>query len=252
MSKTFSSRRLEVVSSSPAVQDVKERWPALFSEAQIKEEFRRITTIRLEETFMSKLDGYTPRLLELVRAKGGMAGTKLRPILDAINQSHGIERKRDMVIQSLIEYLGESREELFHDCQSFFIRGGSSNCLLLPRWPCGGLQCQLYVGFLFQSSKLLQFWFSVWFWSQMSVLIQCQLPKLLFLQCWFPVLLLKCWLLGWILHSPTQLAHTTGPAHLSLLLTQLMDFPPQWTFFQLWLCLLTAQAHPQGTSGDVA
>ncbi|KAL6470835.1 hypothetical protein MHYP_G00219540 [Metynnis hypsauchen] len=36
---------------------------------------------------------------------------------DAINQSHGIERKRDMVIQSLVEYLGESREELFHDCQ---------------------------------------------------------------------------------------------------------------------------------------
>ncbi|KAL6473124.1 hypothetical protein MHYP_G00193120 [Metynnis hypsauchen] len=117
MSKTFSSRRLEVVSSSPAVQDVKERWPALFSEAQIKDEFRRITTIRLEETFMSKLDGYTPRLLELMRAKGGVAGTKLRPILDAINQSLGIERKRDMVIQSLIEYLGESREELFHDCQ---------------------------------------------------------------------------------------------------------------------------------------
>ncbi|KAL6458616.1 hypothetical protein MHYP_G00320880 [Metynnis hypsauchen] len=86
-------------------------------ESEIKEEFRRITTIRLEETFMSELDGYTPRLLELVRAKGGMAGTKLRPILDAINQSLGIERKRDMVIQSLIEYLGESREELFHDCQ---------------------------------------------------------------------------------------------------------------------------------------
>ncbi|KAL6472193.1 hypothetical protein MHYP_G00183810 [Metynnis hypsauchen] len=52
-----------------------------------------------------------------MRAKGGVAGTKLRPILDAINQSHGIERKRDMVIQSLVEYLGESREELFHDCQ---------------------------------------------------------------------------------------------------------------------------------------
>ncbi|KAL6468442.1 hypothetical protein MHYP_G00241190 [Metynnis hypsauchen] len=52
-----------------------------------------------------------------MRAKGGVGGTKLRPILDAINQSLGIERKRDMVIQSLIEYLGESREELFHDCQ---------------------------------------------------------------------------------------------------------------------------------------
>lgn len=35
MSKTFSSRRVEVVTLSPSVSVFKERWPALFSEAQV-------------------------------------------------------------------------------------------------------------------------------------------------------------------------------------------------------------------------
>ncbi|ROL42720.1 SLAM family member 5 [Anabarilius grahami] len=85
MNKTFSSRRVEVVSLSPSVGVFKERWPALFTEAQIKEEFRRITTVSLEETFMRKLDEYTPGLLRLMRAKGGAAGCKMRPLLDTLN-----------------------------------------------------------------------------------------------------------------------------------------------------------------------
>ncbi|XP_061565367.1 uncharacterized protein LOC133419892 [Cololabis saira] len=117
MSKTFSSRRVEVVTLSPSVSVFKERWPALFSDAQIKEEFRRITTISLEETFLLKLDGYTPRLLQLMRAKGGAAGSKMRPLLDTVNESQSIEKKRDAVVSCLIEYLGERQEELFQDCQ---------------------------------------------------------------------------------------------------------------------------------------
>lgn len=35
MAKTFSYRRLEVVSGSPAAEDFKERWPALFCEAEV-------------------------------------------------------------------------------------------------------------------------------------------------------------------------------------------------------------------------
>ena len=36
MNKTFSSRRVEVVSLSPFVGMLKERWPALFTEAQVR------------------------------------------------------------------------------------------------------------------------------------------------------------------------------------------------------------------------
>ena len=53
---------------------------------QIKEEFRRITTIALEQTFLNKLDGYTPKLLDLMKAKGGEVGTKLRPFLFKLSQ----------------------------------------------------------------------------------------------------------------------------------------------------------------------
>lgn len=37
MAKTFSWRRLEVVSGSPCAADFKERWPALFCEAEVGE-----------------------------------------------------------------------------------------------------------------------------------------------------------------------------------------------------------------------
>ena len=53
---------------------------------QIKEEFRRITTIHLELTFLTKLDFYTPKLQEILGTKGGVAGTKIRPLLDSLSQ----------------------------------------------------------------------------------------------------------------------------------------------------------------------
>ncbi len=58
----------------------------LFYSLQIKEEFRRITAVPLEQTFMSKLDSYTPKLLELLKAKGGLAGVKIQSTLSALIQ----------------------------------------------------------------------------------------------------------------------------------------------------------------------
>ncbi|XP_025760980.1 uncharacterized protein LOC112846003 [Oreochromis niloticus] len=83
----------------------------------IIEEFRRITTVSLVETFILKLDEYTPGLLQLMRAKRGAAGSKMRPLLDTLNDTQSIEKKRDVVICCLISYLGERQEDLFHDCQ---------------------------------------------------------------------------------------------------------------------------------------
>uniref|UniRef100_A0A3B3RSE1 Uncharacterized protein n=2 Tax=Paramormyrops kingsleyae TaxID=1676925 RepID=A0A3B3RSE1_9TELE len=64
---------------------------------------------------MSKLDGYTPKLLELMKAKGGVAGLKMQPILNVLIQDDRIETRRDAVIRNLILYLGEVAENLFKD-----------------------------------------------------------------------------------------------------------------------------------------
>ncbi|RXN38553.1 sterile alpha motif domain-containing 3-like protein [Labeo rohita] len=86
MEKSFAMRRTEVVKDCPAIQDLLERWPSLFCENQIKEEFKRITTIHLERTFLSRLDRYTTKLLEIFRRKGVTAGTKIKPMLDSLNE----------------------------------------------------------------------------------------------------------------------------------------------------------------------
>ncbi|KAL7886016.1 hypothetical protein AOLI_G00063110 [Acnodon oligacanthus] len=116
MAKTFSYRRLEVVSGSPAADEFRMRWPTLVCKAEINEKFRRITTISLEHRFMNKLDHYTPKLVALMKAKGGVVGTKLRPHLDKLWQKQSIEIRRDSVLRSLIFYLGEKEVLLLEDC----------------------------------------------------------------------------------------------------------------------------------------
>lgn len=106
-------RRIEVVNDLPAVQDLMARWPALFSEAQVnpatkctralsskldhdfvfishfrsKEESRRITTIHLERTFLSKLDWHMTKLVDIFQKKGGVAGMKIKPLLDSLSEA---------------------------------------------------------------------------------------------------------------------------------------------------------------------
>ncbi|CAL8263520.1 unnamed protein product [Merluccius merluccius] len=114
MERSFSFRRQEVVKQCPAIQDFREKWPALFSEVQIKEEFKTITTVPLERTFLTKLDFYTPKMQEIFSKKGGVAGTKIRPLLDSLSQRH-VEARREAIIRALMEFLGESSGELFKD-----------------------------------------------------------------------------------------------------------------------------------------
>ncbi|CAI5669380.1 unnamed protein product [Oreochromis niloticus] len=127
MEKSFAMRRTEVVKDCPAIQDLLERWPSLFCENQIKEEFKRITTIHLERTFLSRLDGYTTKLLEIFRRKGGTAGTKIKPMLDSPNKHH-VDGRRDIIIRCLVEYLGESGEELIKDHQDISQEALKEDC----------------------------------------------------------------------------------------------------------------------------
>ncbi|XP_051948707.1 uncharacterized protein LOC127619765 [Xyrauchen texanus] len=120
MQKTFSYRRKEIILQSLPVIDIKTRWPALFQPSQIEEEFQRITTIRLQSTFMQKLDLYTPKLLNMFKKKGGAAGGKISKAMDLLYTSNTIDRRRHVVISSLITYLGEKVENLIMEHKDLY------------------------------------------------------------------------------------------------------------------------------------
>ncbi|TDH06222.1 hypothetical protein EPR50_G00131490 [Perca flavescens] len=117
MSRTYSCRRREVVGQSMQVAEFKERWPALFDPLQINEEFRRCNTIPLESTFFSQLDRHTPKLLELFSSKGGAVGQRMKSLFAELIQDPGasVVKKRDVTLRCLVEYLGESVQELVSD-----------------------------------------------------------------------------------------------------------------------------------------
>ncbi|KAJ8353237.1 hypothetical protein SKAU_G00208040 [Synaphobranchus kaupii] len=72
MSNTFPLRRKEIVEDEPLVTQVKDRWPALFSERQIEAEFARLTSVDLKGSFFAGLDQYLAKFLELYKAKNGI------------------------------------------------------------------------------------------------------------------------------------------------------------------------------------
>ncbi|XP_019956044.2 uncharacterized protein [Paralichthys olivaceus] len=117
MSRTYSCRRREVVGQSTHVVELKERWPALFDPFQINEEFRRCNTIPLESTFLSQLDKYTPKFLELFSTKGGVVGQRLKSVLMELEKDPhaSVVKKRDMTLRCLVKYMGESVQELISD-----------------------------------------------------------------------------------------------------------------------------------------
>ncbi|MEQ2301141.1 hypothetical protein AMECASPLE_032913 [Ameca splendens] len=55
---TFALRREEIIATSPAVSELKDRWPALFYETQLYCEFHRITNQHLPHVFYVALDEY--------------------------------------------------------------------------------------------------------------------------------------------------------------------------------------------------
>ncbi|XP_054589562.1 uncharacterized protein [Nothobranchius furzeri] len=117
MTRTYSLRRKEVVSQSPRVTNFMERWPALFDTFQINAEFQRCTAVPLQSTFMSQLDKCTPKLLDLFSAKGGAVGQRIKNLLMELIQDTNVStvQKRDVTLRCLIEYMGESGQELISD-----------------------------------------------------------------------------------------------------------------------------------------
>lgn len=115
MAKTFSIRRQEVVNQVPSVNDLKERWPALFDVAQVNQEFRRITTVSLETTFMAKLDQFSPKIMSLLSSRGGSAKMNIQRIQNMLLEDDSVERRREVAIRGLVVYLREKEEDLFKE-----------------------------------------------------------------------------------------------------------------------------------------
>ncbi|XP_034017420.1 sterile alpha motif domain-containing protein 3 [Thalassophryne amazonica] len=115
MAKTFSIRRQEVVIQAPSISDLRDRWPGLFDATQINEEFRRLTTVGLETTFMAKLDQYTPKIMTLVSSRRGAAKMKIQHIKKMLLEEPSVERRREAAIRSLIVYLREQEQDLFKE-----------------------------------------------------------------------------------------------------------------------------------------
>ncbi|XP_067364136.1 sterile alpha motif domain-containing protein 3-like [Channa argus] len=105
MEKTFSYRRQEVLQGQPMIADFKSRWPALFTAKEIDKEFMRISTVPLLSTFFAELDQYIPRLTEVFRCKGGIAGKRIR-------QDDNVHTRRACILRSLCIYLNEDHEKL--------------------------------------------------------------------------------------------------------------------------------------------
>ncbi|XP_013884485.1 uncharacterized protein LOC106532868 isoform X2 [Austrofundulus limnaeus] len=119
MARTFAYRRQEVVNEEPGIEDFKERWPALFQPKEINAEFQRLVALPLEQTFMAQLDGYSSRLIKVIKAKGGTTRAKMADIIKTYDEVEDIAIRRECLLKGLITFLGEGTEDLIKEyCDS--------------------------------------------------------------------------------------------------------------------------------------
>ncbi|KAK7929737.1 hypothetical protein WMY93_006132 [Mugilogobius chulae] len=115
MAKTFSLRRREIVEKELGVEELRERWPALFTVDEINAEFLRITTVPLQTRFLASLDKHYSKLIELIRRKGGVIREKTQEILKVLDLSLEANIKRECLLKCLILYLGEDPNQMIKE-----------------------------------------------------------------------------------------------------------------------------------------
>ncbi|KAL3987872.1 NLR family CARD domain-containing protein 3 [Sarotherodon galilaeus] len=95
----------------PFIAEVKNRWPALFSET----EFTRITMVPLLSTFMAKLDHYADHLLRVFKKKGGTAKHSINLIMAAMDGNPSVDVRRECILKAVCVYLNEKPDDLFKE-----------------------------------------------------------------------------------------------------------------------------------------
>ncbi|XP_056268091.1 uncharacterized protein LOC130192281 [Pseudoliparis swirei] len=120
MQRTFPLRREEIVTLAPPIAELKDRWPALFSEAQLYGEFHRITNQSLQYSFFAALDKNTTQLLKLYKErKTGAFGVKMADLLMAYEEQdkNDISATRTAALAGLPLYLKEDSSVIFKSCK---------------------------------------------------------------------------------------------------------------------------------------
>lgn len=115
MEKTFAYRRQEIIKGMPFIAEVKNRWPALFSETEVVAEFTRITMVPLLSTFMAKLDRYADHLLRVFKKKGGTAKRNINLIMAAMDGNPSVDVRRECILKAVCVYLNEKPDDLFKE-----------------------------------------------------------------------------------------------------------------------------------------
>ncbi|KAK6488859.1 hypothetical protein HHUSO_G7806 [Huso huso] len=125
MDLTFSLRRKKIVEAEPLVSEVRERWPALFTEEQICAEFYRITTVDLMRTFHGSLEKHSAQLIRLYRARRGAFGDDMQSLLDKLDEqikllwsstSDNLAHRKMTVLKGLPLFLREKPGNLLKMC----------------------------------------------------------------------------------------------------------------------------------------
>ncbi|KAL6488716.1 hypothetical protein MHYP_G00024570 [Metynnis hypsauchen] len=117
MDVTLSLRRKEVVQDKPPVIQMLQRWPALFVENQVYQEFNRVVGKNLKQEFYDSLDRHCPALVDVMKSKRGLK----RQLLDALlrqAQTSDIADMRCLVLRGLAVLLDDDPSEFFKDCFS--------------------------------------------------------------------------------------------------------------------------------------
>lgn len=112
MDLTFALRRKEVVESEPAISQMVDRWPALFTEDQVCLEFNRIVGKNLKQEFYESIDRHSPRLVEIFRSKRGNVGQLLTQLSQQTRTAEPTDI-RTLVLRGLPVILGDSPTDFY-------------------------------------------------------------------------------------------------------------------------------------------
>nr|XP_020477629.1 uncharacterized protein LOC109972814 [Monopterus albus] len=115
MDLTFALRRKEMVETEPAISQMLERWPALFTEDQVFMEFNRIVVKNLKQEFYDSIDQHSLRLIEIFQSRRGNVGQLLTPLLQQTRTQEPTDI-RSLVLRGLPIVLGDSPTDFFIAC----------------------------------------------------------------------------------------------------------------------------------------